>query len=84
MEVFDFSPLIVAIIPVVVGLVAVVKGLGLPTRFSPLGAILFGIGLVALTGATVPAMIVQGIIVGLAASGLYSGTKATVSPSDEG
>jgi len=77
--IFDFSPLIVAIIPVVIGLVQVVKQIGLPTKFAPLASIVFGLGLVTLTSVTWPVAIVQGIIVGLAASGLWSGSKTTLS-----
>jgi len=76
--IFDFSPLIVAIIPVVIGLVQVVKQVGLPTKFAPLASIVLGFGLVALTSVTWPVAIVQGIIVGLAASGLWSGSKSTL------
>lgn len=78
---FEFSPFIIAIVPVVIGVVASFKGLGLPSRFAPLTSILVGIGLVALTGVVWQAIIAQGIIAGLAASGLYSGAKATVEPS---
>lgn len=73
---FEFSPLIVAIVPLVLGLVAVVKGVGLPSKYAPVASIAFGIGLVALTSVAWQAVIVQGIIAGLAASGLFSGTKA--------
>lgn len=78
MELFNFSPLIIAIVPVIIGLVSVAKGAGLPDRFAPILAIVFGIGLVALTGPVLAAIIAQGIIAGLAAAGLYSGVKATV------
>lgn len=77
---FQFSPIIVAIVPVVVGLVAIAKGVGLPSKYAPLAAVAFGAGLVALTGVAWQAFLVQGIIAGLAAAGLYSGAKATVAP----
>jgi hypothetical protein len=75
---FEFSPLIMAIVPVILGLVQVVKQVGLPSRFAPLASIAIGIGLVALTGVAWQAFVVQGIIAGLAASGLWSGSKATI------
>ena len=75
---FEFSPLIIAIVPIIVGLVQVVKGVGIPSKYAPLVSIAFGIGLVALTGVVWQAFVVQGIIAGLAASGLYSGGKATL------
>lgn len=75
--IFTFSPLIVAIVPVILGLVQVAKQVGLPSKFAPLVSIALGVGLVALTGASWQADIVQGIIAGLAASGLWSGSKST-------
>ena len=75
--IFTFSPLIVAIVPVILGLVQVAKQVGLPSKFAPLVSIALGVGLVALTGASWQADIVQGIIAGLAASGLWSSSKAT-------
>ena len=78
METFIFSPIIVAIIPVLVGLVTVAKEVGLPSKYAPLTSVVMGVGLVALTGVAWQAFVVQGIIAGLSASGLYSGTKATL------
>lgn len=77
---FEFSPAIVAIVPVVVGLVSTLKGAGLPTKYAPATSLVIGIALVSLTGVIWQAFVVQGIIVGLAASGLYSGAKAVVQP----
>ena len=77
---FQFSPLVVAAVPVCLGLVAVVKSAGLPSRFAPLASLAVGIGLVALTGVAWQAFVAQGIIVGLAASGLWSGSKASFAP----
>lgn len=77
---FEFSPAIVAIVPVVVGLVSIAKGVGIPSKYAPVASLAIGIALVALTGVAWQAFVVQGIIAGLAASGLYSGTKAVVNP----
>ena len=74
---FEFSPLIIAIVPIVVGLVSGAKTVGLPSKYAWPVATVAGIALVALTGVAWQAFVVQGIIVGLAASGLYSGPKAT-------
>lgn len=74
---FTLTPLVVAAIPITVGLVQVVKAISLPDRFAPLASILIGCGLVALTTLTWQIVIAQGIIVGLCASGLWSGTKTT-------
>ena len=60
--------------PIIIGLVWVFNGLGLPKRFSPLLAI--GIGL--LMAWSYNQDLWQGVAAGLVAVGLYSGTKATV------
>ncbi len=78
---FQFSPLVIGIVPVALGLVAAIKQVGLPSRFAPIASIAIGIGLVSLTGQAWQADITQGIIVGLAASGLWSGSKALFAPS---
>lgn len=75
---FEFSPVLVAIVPVVIGLVQVAKSIGLPTNYAPFASVIFGAGLVALTGVEWQSVIVQGLIAGLAAAGLYSGTKTTI------
>lgn len=75
-NIFAFTPLVIACIPVALGIVQVAKVTGVSDRFAPLASLVIGIGLVALTGAVWQVAIAQGIIVGLAASGLYSGTKA--------
>lgn len=78
---FSLSAVAVATIPVIVGLVAVFKPLGLPSKYAPLASIALGMCLVALTGVIWQVIIAQGILVGLAASGLYSGGKAMATPS---
>jgi hypothetical protein len=56
----------IAIIPLIVGLVQMVKGLGLDARYAPVASVALGVGGGILTG----------IAFGLSASGLYSGTNA--------
>ena len=75
-NIFALGALAVAAIPVDMGLVAAIKQVGLPSKFAPIASIVVGIGLIALGGATWQADIAQGVIVGLAASGLWSGGKA--------
>lgn len=72
---FEFSPLVIAVIPVIVGLVEVVKSLGLDSKYAPVVSLVMGIGLVSLTGVVWQAALLQGIISGLAASGLFSSAK---------
>lgn len=73
---FDLSPLIMGIVPLVMALVEAAKQMAIPSKYAPVAAMVFGVGLVALTGASWPVYLVQGIIAGLLASGLYSGGKA--------
>ena len=66
--------------PVIVGVVSALKLAGLPDRYSPLTAILLGVVASALVfpAGTVGLTIFWGVVSGLTAAGLYSGTKATI------
>ena len=73
MDLLNLSNLALAAIPATVGLSAIARQVGLPDRFSPLADIAFGVGLVFLVGVTPwQADIVQGLLVGLSAAGLYN------------
>lgn len=67
------------IIPVIMSLVELLKGLGLPKRFSALAAVIAGavFGLVFIDPQCARIGLFKGIIYGLTASGLYSSTKNT-------
>lgn len=71
----SLSPLTAAAVPVVLGLVEVVKQLGLPSKFATLAAIAIGVGISWILGSPWPAFLTQGILIGLASSGLFSGVK---------
>jgi L-cystine uptake protein TcyP (sodium:dicarboxylate symporter family) len=75
MEVYD-----VAIIPLIVGVVELLKQLGLPTKFSALVAAILGIviGVVYVAPGDILRGLLIGLSLGLAASGLYSGVKNTI------
>jgi len=75
---FEFSPIVVAIVPIIVGLVQVAKGLKLPKQYTPLLALLLGIALMMTTSPDWRVFTVQGVIAGLAASGLWSGAKTSL------
>lgn len=64
------------LVPVLVGLVAVLKKLGLASRLLPLTALLLGTGMIFLFDYN-PKWL-EGVVLGLSAVGLYSGTKNTV------
>lgn len=68
----------VAIVAVVTALVQIIKGLGLPTNFAPLVAIFLGVTAALSFGSLSPESVFEGIVYGLSAMGLYSGTKATL------
>jgi hypothetical protein len=71
-------------IAVVIGLVQVYKLSVKSSRLAPAVSIIFGIGIAFLT--VVPfnlrQIILHGIINGLSAAGLYSGTKAVIRPTE--
>lgn len=67
------------LIAMIVGLVQVAKWAGLSTRYAGLLAVICGIilgGINYYFNAGLAASLVSGIIMGLIASGAYSGTKA--------
>lgn len=70
---------VAVLVPVVIGLVAVAKASGFPSRWSMLLSLVLGIGLNFLVGHGFSAAnLVGGIVIGLSASGLWSGTKAAI------
>lgn len=74
MEIYD-----IAIVPLIVGLVELVKKLGLPSKFCPVVSVILGIiiGLVYISPDDVAKGVLVGASLGLSAVGLYSGTKNT-------
>lgn len=77
----------VAVVPLIIAVVALLKGLGLDKRWAPLAAVLAGVVIVVANQAArvVPGFgdwyqaVLAGLAAGLAAVGLYSGTKNTLS-----
>ena len=68
-----------AVIPVAIGLVELAKGAGLPSRFASLASLVFAIGgSFVFPQETVTLTVFAGLVLGLSASGLYSGTKSVV------
>jgi hypothetical protein len=69
------------LIALVVGLTEVGKKLGIPSRFLPLLALLLGVGVnfvLKFLGIEYGELLLGGLVAGLSAIGLYSGTKATL------
>lgn len=68
-----------AVIPVAVGLVELAKASGLPSKFAPLASLFFAIGgSFVFPQETLVLTVFAGLVLGLSASGLYSGSKAVV------
>ena len=66
------------IIALVLGIVEIVKNFGMPKKYLSIVAIVLGVGLqLLLKGPTVENGI-MGVILGLSASGLFSGGKALI------
>ncbi|MDV6377160.1 hypothetical protein ORD22_02645 [Sporosarcina sp. GW1-11] len=70
----------IVLIPVIIGLIEVMKAYGLPKKLMPVFALIFGIGggIFYLFPQDWKSGILSGIIMGLSASGLYSGSKTIV------
>lgn len=77
---------VVILVPIIVGILEVLKRTGLPSRFIPLTSLLIGVAAGVIDAATRPGAtpqsisvgVLQGAILGLSAVGLYSGTQATM------
>ncbi|MGG4396086.1 transposase [Paenibacillus thiaminolyticus] len=70
----------VMIVAVIVGLVEIAKGLGLPIRLAPVLSIILGIaaGVVYLAPGDLKIGVMYGIICGLTSCGLYSTGKSAL------
>lgn len=70
----------VLLIAVIVGLVELLKLLDVPKKILPIASLFFGLigGIFYLFPHDLKAGILMGIVMGLSASGLYSGTKNTL------
>lgn len=75
----DYQIYGIALMPVIIALVALAKELGLPEKFSPILSIALGIiAILVFSNEEWRVAVFQGVICGLAASGLYSGSKSFV------
>lgn len=73
--------MMLALVPVVIGLVEAVKFASMPSKFAPLVSLALGVLgalVVPHVGMTAGMAAIGGLVVGLSASGLYAGTKAVV------
>jgi len=63
------------IIPIIIGIVEVIKRAGLPIKYSPLVSLVLGLVFGILYVDPLLDGIIAGLMVGLSATGLYSGSK---------
>lgn len=66
------------LVPLVVGLVQVAKVAGLSSKYAPLVSVLLGVATATILSGVSAIAILGGVVLGLSASGLFSGVKSTV------
>lgn len=71
------TPLMLASVPVVIGIVSALKAAFLPSRFAPLVSLVLGLGVAFLIGGFSGLAVLGGLVIGLSASGAYSQVKTT-------
>lgn len=78
----NFTAYDVALVPVIVGLVRLIRAFGVPSRWLPLVALALGLlaGFVYVAPEDPREAVLAGIVMGLAAIGAWSGVKNTVFP----
>lgn len=76
----DFQAYDIALLPVIIGLVELLKKLGLPEKFSALASLILGVacGFIYVAPGDPAQAVLTGVVLGLSACGLYSGTKNTI------
>jgi hypothetical protein len=82
----DYSIYGVALLPVVIGLLEIVKMFKVPTKYIPLISLAIGIlmGIFFIAPGEYPKAILLGVQLGLAAVGLHSGVKHTIEKNGNG
>jgi hypothetical protein len=76
-DMYEFFQLI--IIPIILGVVEVVKRAGLPARFAPLVSLILGLFFGIFYIDSWKEGVIFGLVAGLSATGLYSGSKNMMS-----
>jgi hypothetical protein len=78
MEPIILPALAMTLIPIVMALVSLVK-IYIDSKWSPLFALAFGIsGAILIPDISLSETIIDGLVIGLTASGLYSGVRSVV------
>ncbi|WP_069997139.1 hypothetical protein [Cellulosilyticum sp. I15G10I2] len=70
----------IMLLPIILGVVEVLKNVGLPKRFCPLVAVAIGIilGGIYLGSGDIKQGVLKGIYMGLSSVGMYSGAKNVI------
>ena len=76
MEIAEVTIAGIGAVPLVLALTELVKRLGLPVQYAPLLSVAFGIAIIAIAQDFTPTALTTGLVVGLSASGLWSGVKS--------
>lgn len=73
----EISPLVLALVPILIGLVQGLKQAGLNSKYAFPLSLLIGVGLanLVLIGQSWTDILLQGLMLSLVSSGLFSGTK---------
>lgn len=80
-QIVSLSAVSIALVPIVLAVTQIIKSFLIDTRFVPVISIVLGIVFsLAVPSSTLFYTIIQGVLVGLSASGLFSATKTTFSP----
>lgn len=76
----EFTIYGIALVPIITGMVELLKKAGIPKRYSPVISLILGLlaGFYYLAPGDTPRAVLLGLVVGLSAIGLYSGTKNTI------
>ena len=76
----EISTQFLVLVPVVLGVVEVIKRLGVSSRFAAILSLILGVVAVYLANSFVISgpLAIEGLVVGLSAAGLYSGVKKTL------
>lgn len=80
MILLDFTAYDIALLPVVVALVGLIRKMGLPARWQPAAALVLGLlgGFVYIAPEDPRQAVLVGLVMGLSAIGAYSGVKNTI------
>jgi hypothetical protein len=70
---FEFYQFVV--IPIIIGIVEILKIAGLPVKYSPLASLALGLFFGFFFIESIKEGLIVGLLVGLSATGLYSGSK---------